>query len=324
MRKQSLAVTLLLALGAAGSVSAMMIELSPTELTTQADVVVTGTVTGVTSQWNDSRSVIYTDVALSVERFDKGTSDRRVTLRVPGGEVGDIGMAVEDIPAFAPGQRVTLHLLRTADRAVFELLGGWQGAVIDGKPGQVYYSYSGYHRSPASCSYYINSSLPSDWPTAIQAGGATWSDAGSAFRFSYSGTTDRTGPTGDGYNVICQGDLGGGGTIAANYYWYNRKTKVVSENDIVFNSRLPWSTSGAPGYYDVQNIGTHEMGHCLVLNDLYKSYQSEMTMYGYGATGETKKQTLEFGDKDGAKYIYGAGLYKAAPGTRSASGAVTD
>jgi len=98
--------------------------------------------------------------------------------------------------------------------------------------------------------------------------------------------------------------MGGGGTLAANYYWYNRRTKIVYENDIVFNTYYPWSTAGAAGYYDVQNIGTHEQGHCLVLNDLYQSYQSEQTMYGYGAKGETKKQTLESGDIEGINYIY--------------------
>jgi hypothetical protein len=306
MNKQSVAsLTLLLVLGAAGSLSAMMVELSPAELRAQADVIVTGTVTGMTSRWDDSHSTIFTDVAVSVERFDKGNAGRRLTVRVPGGEVGDIGMAVEDMPTFAPGQKVSLHLGRATDRGVFRLVGGGQGAALRGKPPkEYYYSYSGYHRDPANCYYHINSTLPLEWLPAIQAGDAAWDAAGSAFRFYYEGTTDRPGPSYDGYNVICSGDLGIGGTIAANYYWYTRKDKVVLENDIVFNSRLPWATDGNPYAYDVQNIGTHEQGHCLLLNDLYKSYQSEMTMYGYGAKGETKKRTLEFGDIDGINYIY--------------------
>jgi hypothetical protein len=301
---------LLLALGAAGSLSAMMIELSPAQLTAQADIIVTGTVTGLNSHWDASHSAIVTDVAVTVEQFQKGTSDRQVTVRVPGGEVGDIGMAVEDMPTFTLGQKVTLHLLRTADRAVFQLLGGWQGAVIDGKPGQVYYSYSGYHRSPASCSYEINSAL-SGWYDAIRAGATTWTNAGSAFDFTGGTTTERTGPTNDGHNVIWRKSLGSG-IIAANYYWYDRKTKLISENDIMFSTNYTWATNGDPNAFDVQDIGTHEMGHCLLLNDLYKSYQSAMTMYGYGAPGDTTKRSLEFGDKDGIKYIYGAGLNKPA------------
>ncbi len=311
MRNRDL-VVLLLALGVAGSLNAMMVPLSPTDLSAQAQVIVTGTVTGVTSQWDDNHSTIYSDVTISVERFGKGIAARQLTVRVPGGEVGDIGMAVEDMPTFVTGQRVSLYLTPTSDRAVYNLVAGGQGATIAGRPGLQYYSYSGYHRSPASCDYYVN--VPSGWSAAIQAGGAAWSDAGSTFRLNYVGSTNRTGPTLDGYNVICQDDLGGGGTIAANYYWYNRRTKIVSENDIVFNSRLPWSTNGAPGYYDVQDIGTHEMGHDLVLNDLYKSYQSYLTMYGYGSTGDTTKRSLADGDIAGIKYIYGAGSFQAENG----------
>ncbi len=315
MRNRSLVtLMLLLALGAAGSLNAMMVQLSPIDLSAQAQVIVTGTVTGVTSQWDDSHSTIYSDVAVSVERFDKGNSYRELTVRVPGGEVGDIGMAVEDMPTFVTGQKVSLYLTPTSDRAVFNLVAGEQGAAILGGPrAPEYFSYSGYHRDPASCHYRINDEL-SDWSGSIQAGANTWTAAGSAFNFYYDGTTSDTGPTRDGHNVIWRKGLSGN-IIAANYYWYDRKTKHVLENDILFNSNLQWATDSVPGYYEVQNIGTHELGHCLLLNDLYKSYQSEMTMYGYGKTGEIKKRTLEFGDIAGIKHIYPKGLGSSVPAT---------
>jgi hypothetical protein len=303
---------LLLALGAAGSLSAMMIQLPPRELTARADVIVTGNVAGVTSQWDDSHATIFTDVAVSVERLDKGNAPARLTVRVPGGEVGDVGMAVEDMPTFVAGQRVTLYLSRTSDHAIFSLVGGGQAAAKGGghggPGGPKLYSYSGYHRDPASCYYYINEALPSTWFSALENAGDTWSNAGSPFRFYYESPTDLRGPSADGYNVICDSDMGNNGILAANYYWYNRHSKIVTENDIVFNIYYPWSTDSSAGYYQVQNIGTHEMGHCLLLNDLYSQYQSEQTMYGYGAAGETKKQTLESGDVDGIEYIYGAGF----------------
>jgi len=144
------------ALAGAGRQSQRKIELSPAELRAQADVIIAGNVAGVSSQWDDTHSTIFTDVAVSVERFDKGNAPRRLTVRVPGGEVGDIGMAVEDMPVFAPGQKVSLHLRKTAERAVFKLAGGGRGAAAGkGKPALKYYSYSGYHRSPASCYYHI-------------------------------------------------------------------------------------------------------------------------------------------------------------------------
>jgi hypothetical protein len=299
--------TVLAAAMLSGAAFAAMVEMSPADLAAGSDLIVTGTVTGVASRWNSDQSAIYTDVTLSASIFEKGSADRVIVVRVPGGEVGDVGMAVEDYPVLQSGDNVRLHLTLGAD-GVFLLVGGMQGAgSTDAKP-LAYYSYSGYHRDPASCNYYVNSGLPADWLAAIQAGDATWDAAGSAFRFGYLGTTTRTGPTYDGYNVVLRSNLGGGGILAQNTYWYNRTTKHVLENDIVFNTYYPWATSGGAGYYDVQNIGTHEMGHCLVLNDLYKAYQSEMTMYGYGATGETKKRILEFGDKDGIIRIYGAGM----------------
>jgi hypothetical protein len=291
---------------AVGNLPAIMLPVTPSELMVRSDLVVSGVVVSMNSHWDASKTIIYTDVVIATERFDKGSAGSQVTVRVPGGEVGDAGLAVEDMPVFVSGQRVTLYLIKGVEVGTYELAAGYVGALTAG--GTHYYSYTGYHRSPASISYYINSSLPSGWSAAIQAGGTTWNAAGSAFRYNYAGATTRTGPTADGYNVVWRNDLGAGGTIAANYYWYDRRTKIISENDIIFNSRLAWSTSGSPGTYDVQNIATHELGHCLCLDDIYKSYQSEMTMYGYAGTGETKKRTLEFGDIDGIKTIYGAGL----------------
>jgi len=307
--------TMALALLLVGTLSAITMQMTPSELTARADVIVTGTVTNLKSDWNASHSLIYTHFTIAPDKFEKGTVAGAVNVRIPGGEVGDIGLAVEDVPTFAADEKVSLFLVLSNEPGVFEVLGNSQGKTTLSKGGK-YYSYSGLHRSPAECNYYINTDL-SAWSDALQAGGTTWSGAGSAFRFYYKGTTGNTGPTYDGVNVIWENDLGSGGTIAANYYWYNRRTKIVSENDIIFNNYYTWSTSGEAGMMDVQNIITHEMGHCLILDDLYSSYQSEMTMYGYSTYGEIKKQTLETGDKDGIKHIYGAGFYKANPVPRA-------
>jgi hypothetical protein len=299
---------------------AAMIPLSTAQLAAGADVIVTGSVGSAVSSWNSDKTAIYTDYTVNISVVQKGSAGRAIVVRVPGGEVGDVGMAVEDQPVFKVGDRVKMSLVRSGN--VYTLVGGVQGAV-NPSDARRYYSYSGYHRSPATCNYYINSSLPSDWSTAIQAGTATWDAAGSAFRFYYQGTTSRSGGTGDGYNVVSRGNLGSGGILAQNTFWYNRRTKIVSENDIVFNTYYPWVTDGSAGSYDVQNIGTHELGHCLVLDDLYNSFQSEMTMYGYGATGETKKRTLESGDIDGIVHIYGTG-FDARPAPTTPRRAIND
>ncbi len=123
--------------------------------------------------------------------------------------------------------------------------------------------------------------------------------------YSDLGATTASGAVLDGYTTVSWGPLSSG-TIAATYYWYDRRSKHLLDCDIIFNSSLPWSTSGEAGAYDVWNIGTHEAGHTLQLNDLYTSATTELTMYGYGALGETKKQTLGMGDMLGVERIYPA------------------
>ncbi len=79
----------------------------------------------------------------------------------------------------------------------------------------------------------------------------------------------------------------------------------MKDVDIVFNGDdFSWSTSGESGKMDVQNIATHEIGHFLGLDDLYSSSDSEATMYGYAAPGETKKRTLTEDDKNGIRFLY--------------------
>lgn len=121
--------------------------------------------------------------------------------------------------------------------------------------------------------------------------------------YSDLGATTLGGAALDGTMTVSWGPLSSG-TIAATYYWYNRRTKHLLDCDIIFNSTLPWSTTGDADKYDVWNIGTHEAGHTLQLNDLYSGATSELTMYGYGSLGETKKQTLGKGDMLGLERVY--------------------
>jgi hypothetical protein len=114
-------------------------------------------------------------------------------------------------------------------------------------------------------------------------------------------------------NDVFWGPIEDRNVIAVTTVWYTRGTKQIVEADIELNSYLQWGidSDGETGpatlanAYDVQNIVTHEAGHVCGLADLYTARSSELTMYGYGALGETKKDSLELGDIAGLQKLYG-------------------
>jgi len=114
----------------------------------------------------------------------------------------------------------------------------------------------------------------------------------------------------DGKNVVSWGKLSQN-ILAVCYTWYYPSTGEIVEFGIVFNTYYSWGIDrdGEGGTtisaYDIQNIGTHEAGHTLCLGDLYSKAAQELTMYGYGARGETKKRSLGYGDIHGVRFIYG-------------------
>lgn len=149
--------------------------------------------------------------------------------------------------------------------------------------------------------------------TAVDLATGAWHSANAKVTFVDEGTTTTAidpGAFPDGKNTVSFRSISSQfpSAIAVTYSWYYTKTKRVFEVDTIFNDDLPWSVNpyGASfsGSYDVQNIATHEIGHWLVLGDLYKPRDSELTMYGYGAMGETKKDTLGLGDILGINRIY--------------------
>ncbi len=161
-------------------------------------------------------------------------------------------------------------------------------------PIQTYaYSYSGIHWSTSSVSVDSgDSSIPASWITPIARSMSTWNAPTSPFYF-YVGS--------DNHKLYAQ-YAGNNGMPAVTYFSYSGNALI--DADTYFNTYYPWSTSGQSGYYDVQNVLTHELGHWLVLNDLYSSQDSEKTMYGYTSTGETKKRSLDADDINGINAIY--------------------
>ncbi len=164
--------------------------------------------------------------------------------------------------------------------------------------------------STNSATYLVNTSGgPSGSLTALQAALQVWSDVSTSnFSFVYGGTTSSTAyGINNGSNLILFGalnDPGDENTLGLNRSWVDKYSGQLIDSDIIFNTNFTWGTDGSAGVYDVQNIGTHELGHSLSLGDLYGGADSEKTMYGYGSAGETKKRTLHPDDMNGITYLY--------------------
>jgi hypothetical protein len=97
------------------------------DLAVGADCILVGTVEDIKSEWNRDRTVIYTYIKFSVENSIKGCLDQKeVTIRVPGGQVGDISMHVPTAPTFEAGEK-TLVFLEVEDDGSLHVPGGFQG-----------------------------------------------------------------------------------------------------------------------------------------------------------------------------------------------------
>jgi hypothetical protein len=277
--------------------------------------VIVGNVLSVESRWDEKAATIFTYVKVYVEESLKGNlTEDYVVIKHRGGEVGNIGLLVSDEPHFLVGERVKVFL-KKEETGYFSVV---SGVDVQSKaplilPASSSYNYSGIHWASADLPvpYYINEAGTPDVAgtasefNAVKAGFQTWEDdAGSFMEYTYMGTTARTDQL-DGYNVVSWGSIDGtGGTLAVTTSWYNLATLEMIEFDIVFDEAETWSATGELDKFDIQNVGTHEVGHTLALGDLYDDANSEETMYGFCLKGETKKRTLSTGDIEGIRYIY--------------------
>ena len=113
----------------------------------------------------------------------------------------------------------------------------------------------------------------------------------------------------DGQNVIAWGRVTNPSALAVTYTRYNTATGLVVDNDTIFNKAFSWYWSDQDNcayqnVYDAENIMTHELGHWVGLADEYTPDYENNTMFGYGSTGEVKKNTLTTGDISTVKKLY--------------------
>ena len=173
---------------------------------------------------------------------------------------------------------------------------------------------AGWHL-PANVTYQLN---PSSVPTSVGSGNLStivgngfsdWSSAsGNKISFSRGADTTVDRSANDGKNIVAWGRTSGQ-ALGVTYVRYNTSTGAVVDVDTIMNKKFAWSWANSdicanPTTYDAENILTHELGHWVGLDDVYTSDFVNNTMYGYGAKGEVKKNTLTTGDKAGAYHIY--------------------
>ena len=303
--------------------------------TVQAEVL------NITSRFEGS--LIYSYVTLRVTQVVAGLDIPRgtqIVLRIVGGEVNRTLLWVPDQPCFIVGERVEISVeqqgnvyvpasqkktlaspLVVATAAGYLLY--WYKPNVGlttstTRPGSDWYGPLKW--SSGNLDYWVNpQGIPSDVSTSsfvsyVTASFQTWQDdPNSAIAFTYRGTrTDLSPESRDYVNVVGWLSIGGS-TVAetvvgwAEYMPGDYDYLRFTETDMAFDNSKLWSAqaSGVSGRYDVQNIGTHEAGHTFGLGDMYDlPADSEQTMYGKVSTGETKKRTLEWGDRAGVATLY--------------------
>ena len=97
-----------------------------------------------------------------------------------------------------------------------------------------------------------------------------------------------------------------GVTIVWGYFGGPPQTRSLIEWDMVLDDAdFDWGDAAVnPAVMDYQNILTHELGHAAGMGDIYDASCGEVTMYGYGIEGETKKRDLSPQDITGIKELY--------------------
>ncbi len=164
---------------------------------------------------------------------------------------------------------------------------------------------TGWHLPNGTWNYYLNSASA---PTSVGSANVTtlaanafntWqSQTAPVVTFNKAGESTKSRKALDNINLITWGRTSGS-ALAVATTWYYTATNEVAETDIIFNKKFPWGWSTNTcnsNYYDAQNILTHEVGHWTGLEDMYDASYADNTMYGYGAKGEIKKDSLSSGD----------------------------
>jgi hypothetical protein len=149
-----------------------------------------------------------------------------------------------------------------------------------------------------TASFRLNSTLPSTFPDAMRRAAASWSNSGSQFKFSEDPMSN---------NVVSLAPISTANVLAQTRISYSPSTNTLISFTLTFNSSFQWTNTGTPGTFDIEGVGAHELGHAVGLDHPADASCAEQTMWFSSSSGETKKRSLESGDKEGTVSLYAAG-----------------
>lgn len=107
---------------------ALMADIDGEDLAKEAKIIVQGEVKSIRS-YKGINDVIYTRASVSVSDVFKGKiAKKNITVEYRGGEVGDLGLSIEDEPTLEKGEQVLLFLTNSFWRKnIYYIVGGISG-----------------------------------------------------------------------------------------------------------------------------------------------------------------------------------------------------
>ena len=142
---------------------------------------------------------------------------------------------------------------------------------------------------------------------AVHAGFEAWQRLeDSAITFAYGGATEAQVAALDGTNLISFQDDSydfGSRVVAVTLTSFRRgiDPPPILDADILFSPNEIFSTSGAPGTFDLQSVATHEIGHLLGLDH---TAIVSATMNPLAGSGVTFFRVLQTDDRIGCSVLY--------------------
>lgn len=114
----------------AASIFSQQISTDLKTLTKNSEVILTGKVSKQESKWNDNKSRIYTDVTIEVDEYLKGQNgERSITVRHPGGEVGEVGELYTHMPTFKEEEEMVLFAKKDKNDGKYRVYAGENGKI---------------------------------------------------------------------------------------------------------------------------------------------------------------------------------------------------